>query len=322
MNQSRFVQKASARWDAFELLLRRLENKEAVGIKEMSAFPVEYRSICRDLSLARARRFDLALVERLNDLALRGHQLVYRPSGGLFARFIEFIRGGFPRAIRAEFGLVVLAHFLFYGGALAVFGLIAMEPEYAYSVLDPSTAANLEMMYDPASEHHLKPREADSDFQMFGFYIRNNVGIGFRTFAGGIFAGVGSLFLLILNGIFLGAVFGHLYQVGFLETLLTFVVGHGSLELTAITFCSAAGLRLGWSWIAPGNYTRLDGLRIGARRALPVLYGATLMLFLAAIVEAFWSSSVLLPKEVKWSVGGIGWALVLAYFTLGGRRGS
>ncbi|MEO0813857.1 MAG: stage II sporulation protein M, partial [Myxococcota bacterium] len=181
---------------------------------------------------------------------------------------------------------------------------------------------NLESMYDPASKHHLKPREADGDFFMFGFYIRNNVGIGFRTFAGGIFAGVGSLFFLIFNGVFFGGVFGHLYQVGFADTLTTFVIGHGSLELTAITFCAAAGLRLGWSWIAPGNHTRFDSVRIGAGRALPILYGATLMLFLAAIVEAFWSSSVLIPREVKWGVGGLGWILLCAYFVLGGRRGS
>lgn len=322
MNQRQFVERSNARWQAFELNLRKLEAKEVLPISTMASFPVEYRAVCRDLALARARRFDIALVERLNDLALRGHQLFYEPSGGLFQRLVAFLRSGFPRAIRQELPLVALCHLLFYGGALAVFGLIALEPEYAYSVLDPWTAASLESMYDPASKHHLRPREVDGDFQMFGFYIRNNVGIGFRTFAGGVFAGVGSLFFLVFNGVFLGAVFGHLHQVGFAEPLVTFVVGHGSLELTAITFCSAAGLRLGWSWIAPGNFTRFDALRVGAKRALPVLYGATLMLFLAAVVEAFWSSSAVLPNEVKWAVGGVGWVLLLAYFALGGRRGS
>ncbi|MEO1172919.1 MAG: stage II sporulation protein M [Myxococcota bacterium] len=202
-----------------------------------------------------------------------------------------------------------------------LFGLILLEPEYAYSVLDPGTAASMEAMYDPSSERHLRPRDADTDWQMFGFYIRNNVGIGFRTFAGGVFAGIGSLFFLVFNGVFFGAVFGHLYEVGFIMPLFTFVVGHGSLELTAIVLSAAAGLRLGWSWMAPGQNTRLDALRLGARKALPLIYGATLMLFLAAIVEAFWSSSRLLPPEVKWSVGGVGWLAVIAYFVFGGRRG-
>ncbi|MEM6533769.1 MAG: stage II sporulation protein M [Myxococcota bacterium] len=322
MNQRRFVQSSEERWLAFDVKLRRLEAREVVEPDELASLPLEYRSVCRDLALARARRFDLSLVERLNDLVLRGHQLLYRPTGRLWGRLLRFIRHGFPQAVRREWRIVLLCHVLFYGTAAALFVLILIEPEYAYSVLDPSTAASIEMMYNPASESHLRPRGADTDWQMFGFYIRNNVGIGFRTFAGGVFAGVGSLFFLVFNGIFLGAVFGHLYEVGFVMPLLTFVVGHGSLELTAITFAAASGLRLGWSWLAPGQNTRFDALRLGAREALPLIYGAMLMLFLAAVVEAFWSSSRLLSPEVKWAVGGTGWGVLGAYFGFGGRGGS
>ena len=321
MNQESFVAGAESRWRAFEAMLRELEaqGEHTMAPTDRSRFPEAYRGVCRDLALARQRRFDAFVVDRLNRLALRGHQVLYRAPRGSWRRMMVFWIAGFPQAVRREASIAILATVLFYGSAAAIYGMVRAEPDLIYTVMAREKVVELEAMYNPASEHHLRPRSGDTDVAMFGFYIRNNMSVGFRTFAGGIFAGVGSLLLLILNGVFLGAVVGHLQQVGFLEPLLTFVAAHGAPELTAITLTAAAGLRLGWALIAPGTHRRFDAVRLAGRRAIPLVYGATGMLLVAAVIEAFWSANTLVSPTVKYSVGAVMWVLTLGYLILAGR---
>ena len=99
---------------------------------------------------------------------------------------------------------------------------------------------------------------------MFGFYIRNNIGIAFQCFAGGIFAGLGSLFFLAFNGVAAGSPAGYLTARGHGETFYSFVVTHGAFELTAIVLAGAAGLRLGHALLVPGRHTRRAALERAA----------------------------------------------------------
>lgn len=319
MNQQRFIELCSDHWKAFAEQLEALEGTQKKGQPNAAAFPGMYRRICHDLALAKQRRFDAHLVDQLNNLALRGHQILYRPKSNALKRLLDFCREGFPRAVRREWRLVVFANVLFYGAALAIALGIQWRGELVYAVMGPEQVSSVESMYDPTSEHHLKPRGLSSDSFMFGFYIRNNMTAGFRTFAGGIFFGVGSLFFLLFNALFLGAVAGHLSAVGFGHTLFPFVIGHGSFELTALVLAGTAGMRMGWALLAPGSLRLGDALLRATKLALPLVYGSTGMLFIAAIIEAYWSSSQLLPASVKYSVGAVLWLFVALYFVFAGR---
>jgi uncharacterized membrane protein SpoIIM required for sporulation len=174
-------------------------------------------------------------------------------------------------------------------------------------------------MYDPANRR-LGTREADSSLMMFGFYIWNNIRIGFQTFAGGLLFGVGSIWFLGANGVVIGAVAGYLTQIGYSETFWSFVAGHSSLELTAIAIAGAAGLRLGMAVIAPGNVSRRAALVAAARPAVRLMYGAAAMFLGAAFVEAFWSPLTEIDFQIKILVGIAGWAILLAYFPAGRAR--
>jgi uncharacterized membrane protein SpoIIM required for sporulation len=153
---------------------------------------------------------------------------------------------------------------------------------------------------------------------MFGAYLYNNIGIAFRTFASGIFFGLGSAFVLVYNGLVLGAVAGHLHNAGFGETFYPFVIGHSSFELTAVVLAGSTGVRLGLAALAPGRMTRARSLRETARECVPVVYGLTVLLVVAALVEAFWSASPV-PPPARYLVGAAGWAAVLGYLALAGR---
>jgi uncharacterized membrane protein SpoIIM required for sporulation len=145
------------------------------------------------------------------------------------------------------------------------------------------------------------------------------MGVGFRTFASGIFFGLGSLFFLLYNGVMLGAVTGHMLHMGYGVTFSSFVIGHGAFELQAVVLAGAAGLRMGWSLIAPGPYKRSDALKMGARAAVLLVFGSTGLFLVAAVVEAFWSASVSIPVAVKYVAGGLLWLLVTLYFSLARR---
>lgn len=325
MNREIFEERYEAGWRQLESILDALERKKTPDT--VGELPELYRQACHHLALARHRRYGADLEQRLNRLALRGHQQLYRNSTGDTGEIGEvrgtggmarFIGAGFPRLVRAESRLVWLATLLFATPFLLMMIGVSLRPELALSVLPGEQVEEMGQQYAPGG--NLKAgRPAESDVMMFGFYIYNNIGIAFRTFASGILFGVGSIFFLIFNGVFIGAVAGHINQVGYHAQFYPFVIGHGAFELTAIVLSGAAGLRLGLSLLSPGRLSRGHALLQASRRSVRILYGAAAMLVIAAFLEAFWSSSVLVPNAVKYSIGGALWAFVLFYFLVFGR---
>lgn len=327
MNREPFIRAHEATWAALETLLSRLGSRSPRTVRgearaRAASLPALYRQVCHHLALARARQYGSDLEQRLHDLAHSAHQQLYRRTQTGRGRFFELIAAVFPRRVRAEGRLVWLCAALFFGPLFAMASAVALSPDLVYSVLAPEQVADLELMYAPNPD--AEERASSSDLKMFGVYVSNNIGIAFRTFAIGIFFGVGAVFILVYNGVVIGAVFGHLFNVGYQHNLLPFVAGHSSFELLAIVLAGTAGMRLGLALLAPGRASRGAALLAAARAQMPVIYGFTLMLLVAAFIEAFWSSSVTIPPPVRYTVGIAGWLGVLAYFFLMGRgkRGS
>ena len=325
MNQQEFTTRYEPDWEAFAHMLEVLESgkhRRRRNPEDVTEFPLLYRRLCQQLALARDRDYAAHLVDRLNQLVLRGHQFLYEARAGVWSRFLHAAVVDIPVQVRAEAKLFWLATVLLFGPTLGLTLAVMHTPELVYSVMSPARVDQLEDMYRPDAEALGRERESDTDFMMFGYYIRNNIGVGFRTFAGGLLYGVGTVFFLVFNGIHFGVVAGHLTNVGYTETFFSFVVGHGALELTAIVLAGMAGLKLGWSLIAPGRLSRARSLREAARASLNIIYAVVVMLLMAAFVEAFWSSAASVDPSVKYWVGAALWFLVGVYFVLMGRRRS
>ena len=313
MRQHQFEESHAREWQEFELFL---DNPKKPAF-DPAAMPERYRRICQSLALAADRQYSPELVDRLNQLALRGHHALYRNRRGQSQRVLEYLLAGFPALVRAEWRLMAAAALLFFGPLLALIAVLQPYPEFVHYLLDPGQIASFHEMYDQAKTR-LGTRGADSSLMMFGFYIWNNIRIGFQTFAGGLLFGVGSIWFLGANGVIIGAVSGYLTQVGYAQTFWSFVAGHSSLELLAIVISGAAGLRLGMAVIAPGNLSRRAALVAAAKPAVRLMYGAAAMFLAAAFVEAFWSP-LTLDFQIKIIVGISGWGILLCYFLLAGR---
>jgi uncharacterized membrane protein SpoIIM required for sporulation len=324
MRQLDFERRHRDAWEQLRLLLDDLERsrrKRRHSRAELARLPSLYRELCNHYAIARSRHYSPALEQQLHELVLRGHRQLYSGRSAELWRLVQFIAYGFPRALRRQIRYFWLAAALLALPGLLVGGFCFLQPELIYSVMDEDQVAGMEAMYDPGNR---KPgrsleRSAETDMMMFGHYIYNNIGIGFRTFAGGMLFGLGSVLLLLFNGVAIGAVAGHLTRIGYQDTFWSFVSGHGAFELTAIAICGASGLILGHALIAPGQLTRLDALKRRAREALPLVMGAAFMLLIAAVIEAFWSSGTA-AVEIKYGVAGLLWLLVLYYLGFAGRE--
>jgi uncharacterized membrane protein SpoIIM required for sporulation len=312
MRQTPFELAHAREWEEFEAFL---EQKKSFDPAEM---PARFRRVCQSLALAAERRYSTELVDRLNRLALRGHHALYANRRRESQQVLDFMLAGLPRLVRQEWRLVAAAAVLFFGPLVGLIVLLQAFPDFVHYLLSPGQIANFHEMYDPANRR-LGMREADTSMMMFGFYIWNNVRIGFQTFAGGMLAGVGSAWFLGANGVILGAVAGYLTQVGYTETFWSFVAGHSSFELLAIVLSGAAGFKLGLAIIAPGNVSRKAALVAAARPAVRIMYGAAVLFFAAAFVEAFWSPITEVGFTLKIIVGIAAWVILLAYFALAGR---
>ncbi|MCM8579789.1 stage II sporulation protein M [Accumulibacter sp.] len=324
MKERQYIARRQAEWQAWDRWLAPAKRPVAAMPEQLAidpaGLPQRFRRLCHDLALVRDRNYSATLAEELQQRVLAVHQYIYgaaKPEGNAL---LSFFAGDLPVLVRGEWRVVVAAMLLLLGPLLAMLMAIQVWPDAAFLLLSPDTVSEIEEMYSPAAPHFGRPRTASSEWAMWAFYIAHNVRIDFQSFAGGIAFGLGTVFYLLYNGLYIGAIAGHLTQIGLVETFWGFVAGHSAFELTGAVLAGAAGLKLGMALLAPGLRTRLVALQENGRVAVRLLYGAAALTFLAAFIEAFWSPLRGLPLAVKIAVGCAFWLLTGAYLLLAGRR--
>lgn len=315
MKQAQFVARHQAHWDALGQWLHTPAHKRER--RHAERFAALYRQLCHHLALARRRGYSPQLLAQLEQLMQLGHAELYRTPPVPWYRLPLFLLVQFPRTVRAHHGAMLVASVLFWGPLLATLALLQWRPELADTLLDSQTLAQMEKMYDPTAER--LGRDSGSDWQMFGFYIYNNISIGLRTFASGLLFGIGALVILLFNGITIGSAAGHLTATGAGAPFWEFVSSHAPWELTAIVLAGGAGLQLGMRVLAPGQLSRGQALAQAGRDGAVIILGVVVMLLLAAFIEAFWSAQTVIPAGVKYAASALGWLLVAAWLLLGGR---
>ncbi|MES2660902.1 MAG: stage II sporulation protein M [Verrucomicrobiota bacterium] len=318
MTSGDFEHQNAARWAEFERLVGLMEKGKRGP--EAEQLPRLFREVSLDLALAESRMYGGRITERLNELVIRGYELIYRTRRGSWENVISFVAVRFPQAVRKEWRLFWLCNAMFWLPFFAMMLSAHHDIRWIQAVLGADGMASMEQMYGGKEEQlsHLRS-EYGSNFMMFCFYIYNNVAIDFRIFAGGMAAGIGTLFFLLFNGLNIGAAAGYVNHACNPESFWSFVAGHSSFELLGMVVAGMAGMRLGLAILRPGRLPRVRALVEASKEAMPLIYGAALMTTLAAVIEGFWSAQGI-PYEWKYTVGIIGWIGHIAYFSLAGRR--
>ncbi len=327
MNKRQFVQQRRTDWKRFETMVNRLEritSSRKMPAREVFEFSRLFRKLSGDLAIVRSREWGNDLAIYLNHLVTRGHNSFYRAPPGTTRKFYDFLAVTFPRLFRANIAYFVVAAILFFVPGGISWVVIQNDPSLAGRIIPNEFLEQFDSMYDSESSQDSDEEIAHTGFEeertmMAGFYVRNNVGIALACFARGVLLGVGTVYTLLFNGILIGAIAGYVVSQGNAERFLSFVVSHGSFELTAIAVAGGAGLILGNALLHPGQRTRWDAIAVRGRDAVQIAAGAAVMLMIAAVIEAFWSPSGI-PAIVKYVVGGLLWLLVVLYLALAGRQ--
>lgn len=301
-------------WRELEMLIGQFSSatkRKHASAHALSRFSALYRSTCADLERARSNGYSDDLIDYLNNLAARGHNLFYVAPPSPRGKIKEFLIERFPLTIRKNAFYVTMGLALFYLPMILMIFVSIYNPDSLYHIVPRSTLESMEKMYEKG---HQMGRSEDQDMAMTGFYVNNNIGIAFQCFATGIFLGLGSLFFLSFNGVTIGAVIGYVGTSDVGMNILSFIAGHGPFELTAIGLAGAAGLRIGFGFLATKHLSRMESLRRASLDAVTIIIGAALLLAAAALIEGFFSPSSL-PIAVKFSFGGL--CTLFLFFYLG-----
>jgi uncharacterized membrane protein SpoIIM required for sporulation len=150
------------------------------------------------------------------------------------------------------------------------------------------------------------------------FIMTNNIQVSFLAFAGGVLAGLFTVYIMVMNGLHFGGIMGLAAHYGVAGELGSFVIGHGVIELSVIFVAGGTGLSLGWAILRPGFLRRRDALALAARQAVRLVIGCIPLLVIAGLIEGFISPSSL-PWPVKLFVGIVTGIALYAYVGLAGK---
>jgi uncharacterized membrane protein SpoIIM required for sporulation/uncharacterized RDD family membrane protein YckC len=317
----RFVALRQAAWEAFRVRAIELERVGVAHLagEEVLAFAGEYRAMAADLARATTYGVDQRTVAHLERIVTAGHNALYGMRRVRRLPAQRLLLGILPAAAFRCRREVITAALLFVIPAAIGFGLLRERPAVALEVLPETMLARAAA--GPARQAEgVGYAETPSPYLplVASSVITNNVQVAFGAFAFGITAGIGTVLLLVFNGLFFGAVLGHFANVGLAGWLLTFVAGHGVLELTAIFIAGGAGLLVARALIAPGDLARGDALVIAGREAMRLVGAATCLLLLAGTIEGLLSASDA-PAAIKLAVSAATAVLLVLYFAAGRR---
>lgn len=306
----RFVEDRRARWSRLGQLVANAHGRVArLGADEVLELGALYRSTTSDLAIARRDFPQDAVSERLNDLVAAAHALVYSESPASGRRLWRFMSREVPASARAALPFTLVAFLLVVVPALVTFAAGLIQPDVATSALSAEARRSL-IDRRPGTEIPELQRAFAGPF-----IIVNNIRVSASAFAGGMTAGIFTVLILVLNGNELGTVFAILQNAGVAGSLVTFILAHGFLELSAIFLSGGAGLRLAWAMLHPGERTRRDAFRIAAAQTFRIMLLVIVVLGFAGIIEAFVSPTTL-PVGVKLSVGVVTGLLLWTYILL------
>ena len=316
---TRFAAQKRARWDEFERLAERAsrDGLDSFASHELPDFAARYREVAADLARARTYRADAVIQARLERLAAAGHNALYRDERGTWGRLWIALARECPAAVIEARRYVLVAFLTFIVPAGAGFMVLHERPALAVELLPDVMLRRAEAgaARKAAGRGYVDVAPEDRALMASGI-ITNNVRVAVACFAGGVFLGVGSLVLLAYNGLAFGAFAGHFANVGLLDYLLTFILGHGALELFAIWVAGAAGFLLGRSIVAPGTLSRSDALVVSGRVAVRMVGATAVLLVVAGLIEGFISAGGY-SVGLRLAASAASLALLGAYFASG-----
>ncbi|MCC5827914.1 MAG: stage II sporulation protein M [Phycisphaeraceae bacterium] len=319
MNVERWIETRREGWIALEQLVSRVRTmrKSRLDPQEVRRMISLYRRASADLARLRTAEASRDAIDELNRIVLLAHALIYhaapptRQSG-----IVQFLARDYPRTVRESWPFHLASFLIATLFAVLAFAQVQQDPFLIAAVMG-------------GAEHEFVGQRTGADIRdrfleadqptLFSYVTTNNIRVALVAFALGITFGIGTVFILAVNGTMLGGFAGAYAQSGVGAEFWITVMPHGALELSAVVFAGGAGLMIGYSLWCPGRHTRLESLKRGGKKALIIICGLIPAFILAGLIEGFITPSAHLSDPIKLAIGGLAALVFWTHLLLGGR---
>ena len=281
MKEVAFIRQNIDKWRGTEVLLKTLSTRTPDELADA------YVEVTSDLAFSQSHYPRSRITLYLNGLASSLHQAIYRNRRERWTRIITFWTREVPATMWRE-RRCLLASFLIFAISMAI-GAVSQwhDMEFARLIMgDGYVDMTLENIRNGTP---MAVYNGGEELPMFFGITMNNIYVSFLVFAGGVLTSFMTGYLLMQNGIMLGAFQAFLFQHGIYAESLLAVWLHGTLEISAIIVAGAGGLAIGNGWLFPGTYPRMTSFRMGARRGLKIVVGTVPLFIVAGFIESFFT---------------------------------
>lgn len=301
MREGKFIKQNVDRWESYK-----------DDTKDPDELADRFVSLVEDLGYAKTFYPTSKITKYINALASSIFQSIYQNKQSEQNRILIFFKYELPLLFykhRYKFYFITL-FFLFFV-LIAVLSSIK-DTTFITSILGEQYVAMTEENIDKGDPFGVYK---DSDeAEMFLMIAWNNITVAFRTYAFGIIAGIGTLYIMFENALMLGA-FQTMFFVKGLgwESILVIWI-HGTIEIFSFIIEASAGLVLGSSWLFPGTYSRMHAFRQGAKESIKIIIGTVPFIVLAAVLESFVTRHTSMPLALSIFILVASFTLMLSYF--------
>ncbi|MEW9123906.1 MAG: stage II sporulation protein M [Thermotaleaceae bacterium] len=288
MKEHKFIEINQSNWERLEKIVHDFSNNKLSHYPSntLEEFLFLFRAASHHLAYVRTHYPQSQLEKYLNALVGSAHHHLYSVRKNPWHDFKNFVTRILPEKFY-QYQPYILSSFLFFLlGAFLSFTLVYYDPSYSFYFIPQSILENI--------DYSFQAKHWDYALMSSTIFI-NNINVSLRAFVYGIFLGIGTMYILLINGALLGALSALVYVNGDVLKYLSLILPHGILELTAIFMSGAAGLLLGKALILPGKFKRLDFIVKNGKEGMPLVLGAVLFLSMAALIEGFFTPLPISP---------------------------
>ena len=289
----------AAGWRSLVAAVQELHSKGAGSVDEALNAVESYRGLARDLATARRVAPQSRTTAALESLYSQLHALINRKPVGSRHAVATMLRTAIPQAAAAVRGKILFMVSLMLCGALVGWWLIAAFPPLISLIASPT-------MIDHVEHGHLWTEgiiNVTPSSILSISILANNIVVSILAFCAGIFLGLATFYLVLFNGLMLGAVFAFVFQHHLAAALFTFIIAHGPVELSVICIAGACGIAIGESIIRPQLATRRDSFEACAHQLAPLLLLCAALLVGCGFIEGFVSPDPTFPLVSRAVIG-------------------
>jgi uncharacterized membrane protein SpoIIM required for sporulation len=303
VNVDQFMARNESSWRRLDELVRAArKNVRSLSPAELEELIALYQRTSAHLSDARGAYPNQALQRALTARVAAAHGVIYGKRPRTIRSVGRFFTETFPAAVWHDRRFVVASAALFFVPAIAMGAWVGTSQE----AFEASATEDVREAY---LEEDFEAYYSSEPAAQFATQVTvNNILVAIYAFALGILLCVGTIFILFQNGLLLGQAAGTFIFAGESAKFFGLILPHGLLEISAIVVAGAAGLRLGWTIVDPGDRTRASALAEEGRRSVVIVLGLFLAFVTAGLIEGFVTGSGL----PTWARVGIGVAVLLA----------